>query len=193
MVFAESRLKGLRIGWELGRGSKKAANEKTCTVCQRRYRRRGARGRLSKFCSVRCKGTFQQGKPGSRLGLSYRTMEMACETCGKRFRRYFSEIRRRFCSRKCWQVPSTFDYIRGANHWNWKNGMRSDGYRQFHQKLEHRLIMERVLGYQLGRDAVVHHRNGIRDDNRIENLVLMSRSSHTVLHHSTEERTHDGI
>jgi hypothetical protein len=56
--------------------------------------------------------------------------------------------------------------------------INADGYRTFYvpergrRMGEHQLVMEAVLGRRLGPHELVHHRNGVRLDNRSENLEL---------------------
>ena len=59
-------------------------------------------------------------------------------------------------------------YVRLAKH-NTPNGKP-------HRVMEHRVVMEHYLGRQLEDHENVHHINGNRSDNRVENLELWSTS-----------------
>lgn len=56
---------------------------------------------------------------------------------------------------------------------------QGDGYRIIsidgRRRLEHHVIMERMLGRPLNSHETVHHRNGVRDDNHPDNLELWTR------------------
>jgi len=56
---------------------------------------------------------------------------------------------------------------------------------------EHILIMEKHIGRKLfkhptvpGLSEEVHHHNEIKDDNRLDNLLLTTKSEHMIIHHA---------
>lgn len=92
--------------------------------------------------------------------------------------------------------PRTVPTPVGDQHYNWKGGVitHSSGYvleyAPWHPAaksakgyvLQHRLVMERSLGRYLTRHELVHHKNEVKTDNRLENLEIMNRSIHMAHH-----------
>lgn len=83
----------------------------------------------------------------------------------------------------------------GKNSFHWKGGRRkaSAGYIYIYSPdhpyankqgavMEHRLSMEEKIGRYLEPGEVVHHINGIKDDNRPENLELKTNGTHISEH-----------
>jgi len=73
----------------------------------------------------------------------------------------------------------------GENHPSWKGGIykTKDGYVEIaignnRRKPEHRIVWEKQNG-NIKKGYVIHHLNGKRDDNRIENLVAIPRKRHS--------------
>jgi hypothetical protein len=79
----------------------------------------------------------------------------------------------------------------GAAHW--KGGRTIDistGYVKVRGKwLEHRIVMQEILGRPLLHREQVHHINGIKTDNRPENLQLFASLAEHQRHHHEEPRT----
>lgn len=92
----------------------------------------------------------------------------------------------------------------GKNASNWNGGVRrtSKGYIQIlmpeHKRadkggyvMEHIVVYEKATGIEVPRNCCIHHLNGIKNDNRIENLCMMTNSAHTIYHHTGQKRSEE--
>ena len=55
---------------------------------------------------------------------------------------------------------------------------------------QHRLVLERHLGYYLDKDLVVHHIDGDKLNNNLSNLVALTKSEHMKQHREEKCRKH---
>lgn len=92
------------------------------------------------------------------------------------------------------KVVKTLRKGEGKNNANWKGGksLKQDGYVLIRKPkhpssykngymFEHRYIMEKKLGRKLKKYEHVHHKNGVKDDNRPDNLELVNAQSHNLI------------
>lgn len=154
-----------------GRPYRTRAFVQACVQCNRAF---VDHHKSKRFCSKACVGISQRG---NRIG------ERPCVWCGRPFIPKGKGNRVRCCSRRCgYDLGNTKRGRSGPANAKWKGGVKShsSGYtREWVEGrgylLQHRVVMERTLGRPLTRREQVHHRNGIRDDNRPENLELWAK------------------
>jgi len=101
-----------------------------------------------------------------------------------------SEIRKR----KFWRgKPETYKKISemgkkrtGDKNPMWKGGHTSEGYPVVYKDgrkiREHRYVMEKHIGRRLKASEEVHHLDGNKFNNDIDNLIILSKADHAKLH-----------
>lgn len=175
-------------------------NQRTCLRCGEAFQWRS--GIVGKYCSSVCYRAARQGcevcqlcgQPLAANQLRYCshpcrdaakvTIEQRpCEQCGTLMQVEFHlRDTKRFCSRACLTQSKRLTGP-GARM------KRHDGYIQVYHPthpdttragmmLEHRLVAEQKYGRRILPTEHVHHLNGVRDDNRPENLEVIDPSSH---------------
>lgn len=120
------------------------------------------------FCSRACRGAFLS---------SHQTF--TCVRCGLPFSRSGVRIRRgrtKFCSHSCYSAHDAVGHYVDAR-----------GYRVLIERgqrvLEHRRVVENLLGRKLRPDEHVHHVDGDKLNNSPQNLRVLSGSQHSSEHH----------
>ena len=123
---------------------------------------------------------------------------LACSECGKERWVHIKHGKPEFnICQKC-KYKYNAKKISGENNYKWKDGktLTPDGYIEVHiepdsffariikhdnRGYEHRLVMAEYLGRLLHPWEHVHHKNGVRGDNRLANLELLTASEHAML------------
>ena len=117
-----------------------------------------------------------------------------CSNCEKWFDTYpcYDKRKRehRFCSKNCEAEFVKYNNTRTS----WKGGHigKTTGYMYIRidgkDVGEHILVMENHIGRRLAENEVVHHINGNKLDNRIENLQLMTNAEHVRMHNKDKRK-----
>lgn len=116
-------------------------------------------------------------------------MKKKCQNCGEDFNAARSTSK--YCSRPCSWANNGGQNKKEVSWWKNSKGYIEgriwiDESTQIRVK-QHRWVAEGILGRPLRIDEDVHHINGIKDDNRPENLSVLMHGDHTKVTNSERE------
>lgn len=150
---------------------------KNCEYCGQEFNTSPAKVKLGfgRFCSRDC------------YKFSIREV-IRCDYCGKNFFRRKAMIKpgRKYCSTNCRDLSYRGSKFVGVYR-GYRLYMATNGYIKIvlgrsKEKLFHVFRKEEELGHPIPKGFNVHHINGNVQDNRLENLQVISASEHTRLH-----------
>ena len=160
-------------------GRKRTLKTRICQQCGKEYEARADYSQ--KYCSYDC--YHQSMRTGIKKYLCI------CQYCGKEYQGRTRESK--YCSTECQNKGRM-----GKNHPLYKQGFSmDDGYRVVltghgGYVKEHRKVVEEIVGRKLKTDEIIHHINVNRSDNRIENLTILTKSEHSLVHHYLRGQGH---
>lgn len=116
---------------------------------------------------------YEKGKTLEELGL---LINKSGKTIGRMFKKHCLHIR----------TKSENQLGEKNNSFNPNPIYNEDGYVEIwdgeKRVLQHRWMMEQHIGRKLLDSEIVHHKNGIKDDNNIKNLKIVTYSTHMKEH-----------
>lgn len=130
------------------------------------------------YCSVACRDAAKLGRRGEQR---VARISHLCEHCGEIYERAPHQKSQRYCSVDCANKAKQGRPPRRGVKLTTREGYitvyvppaeRPPGQEKIARHMEHRVVMARALGRHLEAFETVHHINGDKSDNRIENLQL---------------------
>jgi hypothetical protein len=155
----------------------------SCEFCKKEYWAQNSRINKWKprFCSENCrnKGISKAHKFKNKIIYLYNNNQWSINRIDKYLGIKSRESIQNLLFNEGIKIRPRKYYLERERNPNFKGGyITSNGYRRIGKEMEHRTIMSKYLKRKLEKNEHVHHLNGNKTDNRIENLSLLTAKPH---------------